>query len=170
MTDQDHQHALMQTPLLSGMEPAVAARLSSAFRFAQFSRGERLITVGEKDRVMMVLLSGVVEVQLHEDGRLWRLAQLQSGAVLGEIGFFEAFPSRSADVIGVKAGVIARLDPSGYQSLRDVDAAAFELGMLDALSERLSETNAGISSLLQQTISEDWFSDLRRWIFRFGER
>lgn len=166
-THRNHLHTL---PLFSQMTPATRARISGQMSARPYARDESLITAGDTDQVLMILLSGQVAVQVREGSRVWTLARLSTGALLGEIGFFEAFPVRTADVVGLTAGVAATLDRAVYHSFRTEDAAALEMAVLDALAERLTETNTGISTLLARTASATWLADLRGWLGRIGRR
>lgn len=135
--------------LLSSLPSADRDALRAAMVSSDFSPGDHLIRAGATDHALYVLLSGDVQVVVGGTP----IATLSAGALVGEFGFFEPFPERSADVVARTAVHAAVLERSSYAALQvssPAAAAGLERVVLGLLSARLAETNAQLSSLLSE--------------------
>ena len=82
--------------LLADASEAEWATLLRHTRHRRFGPGETVVTAGERERSLYLVLDGRLEV-LAEHGRrrLRRVATIEVGSVLGELSFFDGAP-RSA--------------------------------------------------------------------------
>jgi SulP family sulfate permease len=126
-----------------GPHPRLAALIGSMERLER-KVGERLITAGEAADDIFLLGRGVVRVQLTlPDGRILRLRNMTSGAVLGEIAFYLG-ETRTADVFIEREAVLFRLTRNALRSMEKNDP---ELAVLAhrlfarALADRLTVAN-----------------------------
>jgi CRP-like cAMP-binding protein len=93
-----HAHMLDVSPLLRDFTSAEADLLGESMIRVRAQPGQLLITEGQADDWMMVLLSGTVdvgkrkigaEIDALEAGPITRLAVLKEGAVIGEMSMFD---------------------------------------------------------------------------------
>jgi CRP-like cAMP-binding protein len=61
--------------------------------------GERLITAGEKAKDVYVVIEGVLQANVEQDGRTIELRRLVRGDVLGEVGLVRGERSANVDCI-----------------------------------------------------------------------
>lgn len=133
--------------MLTALPPADRDALRAALVRSEFAPGAHLIRAGATDHALYILLSGEADVVVGG----MPIATLAAGALVGEFGFFEPFPERSADVVARTPVCAARLERSSYAGLQVASpsaAAGLERLVLGLLTARLAETNAQLSALL----------------------
>ena len=89
-----HLHALIKD-----LGPNEQALVLDCFARRYYAAGEHVLTKGETTRDLHVVASGRADVLIQ--GGTIRLAGVNSGAILGEMGFLDASP-RAADVVAVE--------------------------------------------------------------------
>lgn len=156
------REALCALPLLSDLPRTALDALCDAVGFREHPSGAVLLSVDATDHDLLFLLSGQVRVWVAGRG----VAELGPGSLLGELGFFERYPSRSADVV-VSSPVcrVAVLTRASYAGLPTAVTAALEQRILSSLSDRLAATQARIEPLLRARRPT---AQLRRWLFGRG--
>ncbi len=129
------------------------ATLLEHTRHRRFGPGDAVVTAGERDQSLYLVLEGQLEV-LVDRGRRGhrRIASVGAGSVIGELSFFDG-GARSALVRAVTPAVLAELSPSEFDALAasSPDLARrllFDLGRI--LAHRLrtaqqTETIAGVN-------------------------
>lgn len=101
-----------ESPFGAGLGANERQAMMAWLRPRPFSAGEILISAGELDRRLFLLLAGEVGVSAHAGGNDFALMSLGPGDMVGEICFFDAQARRSADVIASKRGLAAGLQYS----------------------------------------------------------
>jgi CRP-like cAMP-binding protein len=131
--------------LFAARDPADSETLVGYMERRRFSPGETVLVGGEPDRSLYVLTDGTLEVTVKMRNGSKRTAQLESGAVFGEVGFFDGRP-RSATVRGVTAGEMLRL---GFEHFEALAADHPELGraLLVDLGTLLASRLRGLEAL-----------------------
>lgn len=104
-----HLHALV-----GDLNPSAQALVLNCFARRDYAAGEHLLTVGEKTRDLHVVASGRADVLIQ--GGTIRLAGVNSGAILGEMGFLDASP-RAADVVAVEPLVSLTMSRENFEVL-----------------------------------------------------
>lgn len=100
--------------LLVDIDPATQTLLRGCFERRDYAAGEHVLRVGEKTRDLHVIASGRADV-LIEGGTI-RLAGVNAGAILGELGFLDASP-RAADVVAIEPLVSLTLSRESFDAL-----------------------------------------------------
>lgn len=158
---------LLRTPLLSGMDLASRDQLVPRFVPHAFAAGEPILRAGDPGRHLAIVLDGRAVVHARKDDQAYKVDVLGPGDVFGEIAFFDAETTRTADVIGEKAGVVALLPWSAYEALARVGDPAGEVlekAVLDLLSRRIQRINDTLGEMLEATRDGSWLAALRRFI------
>lgn len=129
------------------------AMLLGHTRNRRFGPGDTVVTAGERDQSLYLVLEGELEV-LADRGRRGhrRIASVSAGSVIGELSFFDG-GARSALVRAVTPAVLAELSPSEFDALAasSPDLARrllFDLGRILAHRLRIAvqaETIAGVN-------------------------
>jgi CRP-like cAMP-binding protein len=131
---------LLNVPLLAacGLDDREhVERLSERRRFAA---GETILTEGQSDRALWLLMSGTCEVlKAARGGDHEQLAIIEAGGAFGEMSFLQPAP-HSASVRALTPVEVARITPEAFEVLQgESPAAAYCLltQLVQLLSERL---------------------------------
>jgi CRP/FNR family cyclic AMP-dependent transcriptional regulator len=138
---------------VSGGDFAIFKNLSEAewadvLRFAErqsITRGARILTAGESDRSLHIIVKGTVDVLVDGPDGPKAVAAIGEGSVVGEMAFFDGGP-RSAHVDARDDVEILGLTPGRFHQLavahpRLAQRILFDLGRV--LSQRLRRQNRG---------------------------
>jgi CRP-like cAMP-binding protein len=83
--------------LLAEIDPEIRDRLAKVGRFETMRPGTRVTTQGETHHALSILISGKLSVTCHAHGDLIKLATLEAGQSVGEMGVIDP-QKASADV------------------------------------------------------------------------
>ena len=111
--------------------------------FVRTTDGQRLITQGDAQDSLYLVLNGTLHVTSNVDGRAVLLASLKEGETLGEINIFDP-PRASANVTSIGECLIWKLTRDDLDSIfsADPEVANFVLrGLLKQVSSRVREMN-----------------------------
>lgn len=109
-------------------------------RIFEFHSGERIISAGDKDRRMYIILEGSVQIRLREGQDSVVVAVLNTNDFFGEMSLFSNRP-RTADVIAVGDVRVAYIE-SLMQLKKFLSAnTMFAVKMVQVLAERLARTD-----------------------------
>jgi CRP/FNR family transcriptional regulator, cyclic AMP receptor protein len=115
-------------------------------RYRRFNSGDEVVTVGEQDQSLYLVIEGQLEV-LAEHGRrrYQRIALVSAGSVIGELAFFDGGP-RSALVRAVSPALLAELSPAEFDSFAAANPVLanrllFDLGRILARRLRIAQQN-----------------------------
>ncbi len=113
-TDAAGGDALHLNALLVDLDPTAQTLLRGCFERRDYAAGEHVLRVGEKTRDLHVIASGRADVLIQ--GGTIRLAGVNAGAIVGEMGFLDASP-RAADVVAVEPLVSLTLSRESFDAL-----------------------------------------------------
>ncbi len=144
---------LRQSALFRSLERNLQDEVVDRVLYRSFKAGDRIVEAGAPGRALLVLLRGSAEVYAREGSSRIRVAALGPGELFGEIAFFSPELPRTADVLGVEAGMVAVLSADLYQDLTRTNpaaATAMEKAVLATLTDRLEGTNAMLAHLMDR--------------------
>ncbi len=128
------------------------ATLLGHTRYRRFGPGEAVVTAGDLDRSLYLVLVGQLDV-LADRGRRGhrRIASVAAGSVIGELAFFDG-GGRSALVRAVTPAVLAELSPAGFGDLAAASPALarrllFDLGRILAQRLRAAQQTVTIAGV-----------------------
>ena len=144
----------MQPSLMKQLERALprssGMNLLSYFEERTVEKGERIITQGSNPGGLYFIEKGQVTVELKDqDGSITRLRTMQTGTVVGELGFYlerDATASVVADgpctLFFLSATKLKEMESNAPEM-----ASAFHKFIIRMLSERLIDTNVTLQAL-----------------------
>jgi CRP/FNR family transcriptional regulator, cyclic AMP receptor protein len=118
-------------------------------RYRRFGPGEAVVTAGERDRSLYLLLEGQLEVLVDQGRRRQRrIATIATGSVIGELSFFDG-GARSALVRTTTPALLAELSPAEFDALAAANPVLarrllFDLGRILAQRLRAAQRNASV--------------------------
>lgn len=130
------QHLLQTNPLLGLLSLRERRALASRFEFRKIESGELLIEQGERSPGLFILLSGTVDVQVHEPGEIHSLALLHSGDIFGEMSLTGS-DRAVADVRSVSEGFAFLLPEHEFRHAVSAHPIVLEYLNLLAASRRV---------------------------------
>jgi len=140
---------LRRIALLEGLPPERLDALARQCAWRRFRENQRIISRAARDREIYLIASGRVRVTTYSmAGRQVTFRDFGSGEHFGEVAAIDGM-GRSADVVGLEAGVLASLPPGLLrQLLRDEQEIAERLLRdLADLVRRLSDRVIDLSTL-----------------------
>jgi CRP/FNR family cyclic AMP-dependent transcriptional regulator len=151
---------LEQSPLLEDFTPDEADVLGSLMLHVRAAPGQMLITEGDVDDWMMLLLRGTVDVgkrigpeaDREVRGDNTRLAVLRPGAVLGEMSMFDGEPRYAScwALSEVEAAVLDRGAVARLIKSRPEIGAKLLVKLTQLLAQRLRNTSSQLVKVLRQ--------------------
>jgi CRP/FNR family transcriptional regulator, cyclic AMP receptor protein len=131
--------------LLADASDAEWATLLHHTRYRRFNTGDEVVTVGEQDQSLYLVLEGQLEVLAEHGRRYQRIALVSSGSVIGELAFFDG-GGRSALVRAVSPALLAELSPAEFDSFAAANPGLanrllFDLGKILARRLRIAQQN-----------------------------
>lgn len=103
--------------LLRGLSPQRLDEISRQCAWRRFDAGQTLIAREQADRDLHLIVAGAVRVTSYSPGgRETSFRDLQAGTSFGELSALDGRP-RSADVVALRAGLLASLSPSSFRTL-----------------------------------------------------
>jgi CRP/FNR family transcriptional regulator, cyclic AMP receptor protein len=109
-------------------------------RVLQYKNNERIITAGEIEKRMYIIIDGKVEITLSDGNQKIKVAILGKGDFFGEISIFSNRP-RSANVTAIGDIKLAYIDDIQQLKLFLLKNPGFAAKMVHILTERLAKTN-----------------------------
>ena len=109
-------------------------------RILQYNDGERIISAGNMERRMYIILEGLVEISLSEGQQKIILATVQKGNFFGEISLFNNRP-RSANVDAKGDVKLTYIDNVNQLNEFLVKNSMFAAKMVHILANRLAKTD-----------------------------
>ena len=126
-------------------------RFYSMGEVKQHAAGETVLTEGDQDSSVYIVLEGETEVSLPRKNGRFKVASLAPGSVFGELSFFDGMP-RSARVSVVADCALLKISEDSFQKLLTQDprmALDFVMGMGKVLSLRLRSMNQLVQTLMK---------------------
>ena len=109
-------------------------------RTIEFKEGDLLIESGSREKVMYIMLSGEVVVELNAGDEKIEVARMGKGGFFGEISFFSD-ESRSADVRALEDGRCILIDSLQQLNHFLTQNPKFAAKMVQILAGRLARTD-----------------------------
>jgi CRP/FNR family cyclic AMP-dependent transcriptional regulator len=152
---------LLLSPLLRDFTPAEADLLGSSMVKIRAQPGQLLITEGEANDWMMMLLSGTVDVGKRKIGidsdqleasPITRLAVIKEGAVIGEMSMLDGEPRYAScwALSVVEAAVLSRASVSHLINTYPAVGAKLLVKLTQLLAQRLRNTSSQLVKALQK--------------------
>ncbi len=107
--------------------------------------GASLFLEGDPSNGMYLVRSGVLKIYLNREGKEVLLAQVTSGAMIGEMALFDEKP-RSASAAALKTCEVTFISKSEFEQLMKMIPKWFK-GLMSTLSGRLRDTNSRLQAL-----------------------
>ncbi len=109
-------------------------------RILQYKNNERIITAGEVEKRMYIILDGKVEITLSDGSQKIKIAIFGKGDFFGEMSIFSNRP-RSANANAIGDVKLAYIDDIQQLKLFLLKNPGFAAKMVHVLTERLAKTN-----------------------------
>jgi CRP/FNR family transcriptional regulator, cyclic AMP receptor protein len=128
------------------------ATLLEHTRYRRLGPGDAIVTAGEQDQSLYLVLEGQLEVLApHGRRRYRRIASVGAGSVIGELSFFDG-GARSASVRATTDAVLAELSPAEFEALAVANPVLarrllFDLGRILAQRLRAAQRAATTSGV-----------------------
>ncbi len=132
--------SLQRIPMFRDLDAAKLKLIALASQRANYRAGDRLLRQGDRADTVFVILEGKARVLHHEDGEDVKIAEVQSGSVVGEMGVVLDKPY-SGTIIADTPVVALRIDKRTFLDLL-TQVPQFSLALIRELSTRLLETNS----------------------------
>jgi CRP-like cAMP-binding protein len=127
-------------------------------KFIRTTPGQRLITEGEAQETLYLILSGTLHVTTNADKRAVLLASLTKGDTIGEINLFDPMAA-SANVTSIDHCVIWSLTRAELESLFEADPVAgiaLMKGLLKQVSSRIRRMNDKLLTSEKEVFFDFW--------------
>lgn len=138
------REVLARSPLFADMSPYQMRKAILLSEIVPFKAGDRLVEQGSVGRDMYLIVSGQAEVTLPAAEGVTRLATLEEGAVMGEVGFVRE-QQRTANVDALTDGEMLVFNAEKVrQNMRLYPhiASKLNLNIARILGARLAETSS----------------------------
>lgn len=109
-------------------------------RVLHYSHNEKIITSGNKEKRMFIILEGIVAISLTNGNQKIPVAELKKGDFFGEISIFSDRP-RSANAYAVGDVKVAYIDDDQQLKAFLLKNPIFAAKMVRILAERLAKTD-----------------------------
>ena len=134
---------LYNLKVLQGVSLGSVEQLLEACDVKTLAPGDVLLTMGQTNRYMYMILSGRLSVHL-EDTASEPVATLEAGETVGELSVMDATPA-SAFVVAASASRLLVVDETHFWNLVNV-SHDFAINLLLSLARRLRANNTTVSS------------------------
>ena len=148
MNEEDVRAALAKSPLLADLDPTALMFLVRLGHRRTYKAGDVLMRQGEPSNSIHFLLDGKVRAERSRrtDDRPLKLADLEAGAVVGEMGVVIDIP-RSATVTALVATESLELDAPNFERVAKAYPILHRV-IAHLLSERLRATESQVGQSL----------------------
>lgn len=145
------QQSSLMKQLQEALPPSAGFSPLSYFEERRAEKGEKIITQGTDPGGLYFIERGQVTVELNDsNGSVTRLRTMQTGTVVGELGFYLGRPA-TASVVANEPCKLYFLSSAKLKEMEKQSpeaAAAFHKFIIRMLSERLIDTNATLQALM----------------------
>jgi CRP-like cAMP-binding protein len=131
--------SLQRIPMFRDLDPAKLKLIALASQRANYRPGDLLLSQGDKADSVFVILEGKANIRRNDAGVDVQIAEVGSGAVVGEMGVVLDRPY-SGTVIAETSVVALRIDKRTFLDLL-AQVPQFSLAMIRELASRLVETS-----------------------------
>jgi CRP-like cAMP-binding protein len=131
--------SLQRIPMFRDLDPAKLKLIALASQRANYRPGDLLLSQGDKADTVFVILEGKAKIQRNDGGVDVQIAEVGSGAVVGEMGVVLDRPY-SGTVVAETPVIALRIDKRTFLDLL-AQVPQFSLAMIRELAGRLIETS-----------------------------
>jgi CRP-like cAMP-binding protein len=131
--------SLRRSPLFHDLEQSKLKLIALASQRVSYRIGDKLLRQGDKAEYVFVIMEGHASVLRAEEGVEARIAELEGGAVVGEMGVVLDRPY-SSTVVADTAVTALRIDKRTFEDLL-AQVPQFSLALIRELAGRLFETS-----------------------------
>jgi CRP-like cAMP-binding protein len=131
--------SLQRIPMFKDVDTAKLKLIVLASQRACYRIGDRLLTEGERADSVFIILEGKANVMRNDGAGEVRIASVESGAVVGEMGVVLDKPY-SGTIIAETAVTVLRIDKRTFLDLL-TQVPQFSLALIRELANRLLETS-----------------------------
>jgi CRP-like cAMP-binding protein len=131
--------SLQRIPMFKDVDTAKLKLIVLASQRASYRIGDRLLTEGERADTVFIILEGKANVMRNDGASDVQIAQVESGAVVGEMGVVLDKPY-SGTIIAETAVTVLRIDKRTFLDLL-TQVPQFSLALIRELANRLLETS-----------------------------
>lgn len=159
-TPSSPQSELPAIGFLADVSSEHRAFLACFGRFLRLNNGDILITEGERQESLYVILAGTVHILSSADERQVLLASLKEGDSIGEINLFDP-ATASATAVARSSSLVWALSRQELDAFQDADpAAAVSVlrGLLCQVSKRIRSMNEKLATSEQKSSMHNFWS------------
>jgi CRP-like cAMP-binding protein len=131
--------SLQRIPMFKDVDTAKLKLIVLASQRASYRIGDRLLTEGERADTVFIILEGKANVMRNDGNGDVQIAQVESGAVVGEMGVVLDKPY-SGTIIAETPVTVLRIDKRTFLDLL-TQVPQFSLALIRELANRLLETS-----------------------------
>ncbi len=131
--------SLQRIPMFKDVDTAKLKLIVLASQRANYRIGDRLLKEGERADTVFIILEGKANVMRNDGNGDVQIAQVESGAVVGEMGVVLDKPY-SGTIIAETAVTVLRIDKRTFLDLL-TQVPQFSLALIRELANRLLETS-----------------------------
>ena len=131
--------SLQRIPMFKDVDPAKLKLIVLASQRASYRIGDRLLTEGERADTVFIILEGKANVMRNDGTADVQIAQVESGAVVGEMGVVLDKPY-SGTIIAETPVTALRIDKRTFMDLL-TQVPQLSLALIRELANRLLETS-----------------------------
>lgn len=125
---------LQKIELFANAASVTLNRLAMASTRQEYEKGQVILSRGEQDETVMLLLKGQVKVTIYSpEGREVAIRRIDAGGVFGDYAAIDQQP-RSADVVAVNSVVVAQVSAAEFLHLVTADPAVANAQMRDMVA------------------------------------
>ncbi|WP_210485568.1 Crp/Fnr family transcriptional regulator [Microvirga antarctica] len=140
MTLEAEVQSLRQVPMFKDIDPARLKLLAFTSERVQFADRQRFFSQGDTSDSAYVILDGRADVLLTTPTGEIKVAELESNALVGEMGILSDTP-RSATIVASEPTTALRIDRRVFLELL-AQFPQMALAVMRELAKRLEQTNA----------------------------
>jgi CRP-like cAMP-binding protein len=135
----DEVQALQRTAMFRDLEAAKLKLIALAGQRANYRVGERLLNEGGRADAVFIILEGKARILRSENGRDIQIAEVESGAMVGEMGVVLDKPY-SGTIVAETPVTALRIDKRTFLDLL-AQVPQLSMALIKELSARLLETS-----------------------------
>jgi len=144
---------LRNITLFQGLHIEQLDLIGKSLELQRLEKGCFLFREGERADTLFVLVSGRLEVSRRDArGLRFRLAQVEPGACLGEMGISTGAP-RSADVLAIEESILLRISRLQFERLIRSEPT-FATRLIADLSQKLLDANKWLETRSKMPVKE----------------
>jgi CRP-like cAMP-binding protein len=135
----DDVQALQRIPIFRDLEAAKLKLIALASQRAHYRVGDRLLHEGDRADAVYIILDGRAKIMRSDDGRDIQIAEVESGAMVGEMGVVLDKPY-SGTIVAETPVTALRIDKRTFLDLL-TQVPQLSMALIRELAARLLDTS-----------------------------